>query len=251
MIVFRRVAVVLVAVSAGWGQEPAVSTPEPGAKIWVGRHQEIEEYLRTAECVSMKSLGSNFAAQCALRPGGPITRMAWRSQPPGSSRGFSESYKTEIAAYELDKLLKMDMVPPTVERQLQDNMGAAQLWVENVVSATDPAVPEGANRAHWQSQLVRMAMFDSLIGNRARNQGNMLRDRAWNLILIDQSRAFGTDTTPLPTPDVIDRGYWERIEKLTRKQLDAVLRPWLDDSQIGAILERRERMRAEIKSRSK
>ncbi len=63
------------------------------------------------------------AARCTLRPGGPVARMAWRSLPPGIHRGFSESYKAEIAAYEIDKLLKMDMVPPTVERQLQGNSG--------------------------------------------------------------------------------------------------------------------------------
>ena len=47
--------------------------------------------------------------------------MAWRAVQPGVDRGFRENYKTEIAAYELDKLLKMDMVPPSVERQIQGN----------------------------------------------------------------------------------------------------------------------------------
>jgi hypothetical protein len=177
--------------------------------------------------------------------------MAWRSRPPGIYQGFSENYKAEIAAYELDKLLKMDMVPPTVERQVEGNTGAAQLWVENVVDATDPAVPEGPMRGHWESQLTRMVMFDNLIGNRSRNQRNMLRDRAWNLILIDHSRAFGTGTELLHTRRGIDDGYWARIESLTRAQLDAALRAWLDEKQIGAILDRRERMRAEIKPPSK
>ena len=59
--------------------------------------------------------------------------MAWRTLPPGIYRGFRESYKSEIAAYELDKLLKMDMVPPTVERQIDGSNGAAQQWVEHVV----------------------------------------------------------------------------------------------------------------------
>jgi hypothetical protein len=36
---------------------------------------------------------------------------------------------------------------------------------------------------------------------------------------------------------------------LTRKQLDEALGMWLDEKQIDAILARRERMRAEIKSR--
>ena len=46
----------------------------------------------------------------------------------------------------------------------------------------------------------------------------------------------------------IDEGFWARIESLTRSQLDAALRAWLGDNEIKAILDRRERMRAEIRS---
>ena len=97
--------------------------------------------------------------------------MAWRSLPPGIYRGFWESYKTEIAAYELDKLLKMDMVPPTVERQLQGIEGAAQLWVEKrPVRWKATRRQASRQRVDWENQLVRMTMFDNLIGNRDRNR---------------------------------------------------------------------------------
>jgi hypothetical protein len=218
------------------------------AKIWVGRYQEIEEYLRTAECVSMEALGPNRFARCTFRPGGPVARMAWRSLPPGTYRGFWESYKADIAAYELDKLLRMDMVPPAVERQIQGNNGAAQLWVENIFGVKADESPGEANRAHWEAQLLRMTIFDDLIGNRDRNRGNMLRDAGWNLILIDHSRAFGAGTELAHKLSRIDEGYWARIESLTRNQLDGVLRPWLGEPEIRAILDRRERIRAEIRS---
>ena len=74
---FRRVAAVLVCLSAGWVQGPPASTREAGAKIWVGRYQEIEEYLRTAECVSMEVFAPDRASRCTLRLGGPVARMAW------------------------------------------------------------------------------------------------------------------------------------------------------------------------------
>jgi hypothetical protein len=232
---------------------PAQSTQSQGrsSKIWVGKHQEIEAYLKAAECVSMTTLALNRVARCALPPGGPVDRMAWKTSPPGPSGGFVESYKTEIAAYELDKLLKMDMVPPTVERQLEGDKGAAQLWVENVVDAMDPAKPDRAERAHWESDIIRMTMFDNLIGNRARNLRNMLRDRAWNLILIDHSRAFGTDVGLPGKTDEIDEAYWSRIEKLTPGQLNTALSAWLNAAQIKAILDRREKMRADFRVRVK
>jgi hypothetical protein len=94
-----RVLVLVASVAILLGsQGQTVATQPPTAKIWVGRYKEIEEYLRTAECVSMEALGPNKVARCTFRPGGLVARMAWRSEPPGTYRGFRESYKAEIAA---------------------------------------------------------------------------------------------------------------------------------------------------------
>lgn len=248
MIRLGRIAVLLLCGLAYLGQGQLASTQRPGAKIWVGRYQDIEEYLRTAECVSSEVLFPDRLVRCTLRPGGPVARMAWRSLPPGVYRGFRESYKAEIAAYEVDKLLQLDMVPPSVERQLEGNKGAAQLWVENVRDSKEDASPGESNRADWENQLARMTMFDNLIGSRDRNLGNMLHDAEWNLILLDHSRAFG-DGTELPRKmNRIDQRFWSKIESLTPNQLDKALRAWLADHEIKALLDRREKMRAEIKS---
>jgi hypothetical protein len=244
----QRVAALLLCLPGLLAQERPPATDRVGAKIWVGRHQEIEEYLRTAECVKMETLGPNQTTRCTLRPGGPFPRMAWRSLPPGVYRGFRESYKAEIAAYEIDKLLKLDMVPPSVERQLDGKTGAAQLWVENVITLKANATPDTSTRADWDTQLARMAMFDELIGYRDRNLGNMLHDPSWNLILIDHSRAFSGSTEPFRKLTRIDGPFWNQIENLTRARLDAALKPWLSDSEIQAVLDRRENMKAEIKS---
>ena len=228
------------------GQLASTAAQRLGAKIWVDRYQEIEEYLRTGECVSIEVLGPDRLRRCTLRPGGLAARMAWISVAPGIYRGFWESYKANIAAYEIDRLLKMDMVPPTVERQLQGNKGAATLWVENIVDLAKAASPDEANRAGWEKQLVQMTMFDNLIGNPDRVPGNMLRDAAWNLILIDHTRAFRPGRDLPHRLSRVDVGLWGKIQGLTRQQLDARLGPWLDGNEIAAILDRRERMKADI-----
>jgi hypothetical protein len=243
---FQAVAVILLCLSCEMGHSQPASLPDVGSKIWIGRHLEMEEYLRTADCDRIQVFKPSYLARCTFKPGGPIHSMAWRA--PGLNRGFHEGYKTEIAAYELDKLVKMDMVPPTVERRLQGNDGAAQLWVENIVDATGDVSPVEPYRTVWQYQIVVMTMFDNLIGNRDRNRATMLRDPAWNLILIDHSRAFGTDPKLAQKMYRVDEKFWAKIESLTRNQLDAVLASLLDERQIAAILERRDRMKAEIKS---
>ena len=57
------------------------------------------------------------------------------------------------------------------------------------------------------------------------NRSAVLHDAAWNLIQIDHARAFGSDTELPNRLTRIDRDYWAKIEGLTRKQLDAALRP--------------------------
>jgi len=91
-------------------------------------------------------------------------------------------------------------------------------------------------------------MFDMLIDNRARVPGNMLRDGAWNLILIDHSRAFGTEVAGVGKLTAVDRALWTKIEALTRPQLDKALGGWLMPGQIAAILARRDLMRVNVNS---
>lgn len=242
------VVAIMLCVAGFLGQRPPAATETSGSKIWIGHYQEFEDYLKTAECASIDVFPKTNLTRCTLRPGGPAARIAWRARTAGAYRGFRERYKTEIAAYELDKLLKLEMVPPTVARQMQGVDGAAQLWVENIVDGTGKESPGESQAAAWDAQRVRMTMFDNLIGNADRNPANMLRDSSWNLILIDHSRAFG------PSPELphkmtrIDEACWARMDGLTQKQLDAALGAWLAENEIRAILHRRDRMRSEIKS---
>jgi hypothetical protein len=251
MIFVRAIAILVLLLPAVAAQEKPAANSEPSAKTWVGRYQEMEEYLRTAECVDTLQKPAGGGARCTLPAGGPIARFAWKPFT-GVNRGFRESYRNEIAAYELDKLLKLDMVPPTVERQMLGTKGAAQQWLEGVVDLkTGGTSPDESHRSHWENQLVKVRMFDNLIANRGRNPGNFLRDKAWNVFLVDYARAFGTENELLHEMTRIDGEFWTRIEGLTRKQLDDGLGAWLDQDQIRAILDRRDTMRAKIKLQSK
>ena len=54
-----------------------------------------------------------------------------------------ESYKAEIAAYRLDRLLDLHMVPPIVERELDGRTGAAVMWIENTHGWNAKQPPQG------------------------------------------------------------------------------------------------------------
>lgn len=99
----------------------------------------------------------------------------------------------------------------------------------------------------WNLQLVRAKMFDNLIGNLDPNLGNWLADPAWNLILIDHTRAFTTDKKLYHDLKRIDPALWAKMQELTQESLEATLGQWVGKSEIKAILERREKMAEVIK----
>jgi hypothetical protein len=166
--------------------------------------------------------------------------------PPGRRLGHWESYKSEIAAYELDKLLDMNMVPPAVERTIDGETGAAVMWLESIKSVKQlgGVVPSGAV---WGKSLRKMMMFDNLIANTDRNAGNILVGPPGELILIDHSRAFIDKENLVHGISRVDEELWNRMQALTRQDLTRVLGPWIDDDAIDAMIERRDRMIRDVK----
>ncbi|HSL24128.1 MAG TPA: hypothetical protein VK886_21520 [Vicinamibacterales bacterium] len=222
------------------------------ALTWIEQREAIEEYLRIAKVVSMETLkvGVTRPRRAVLAEGGLVPAMAWKVVPPGRPSGYWESYKSEIAAYELDKLLGLNMVPPTVERRIQGDTGAAVMWcspTKNFKEMGGVPTPPGPHVARWVRQLVRAKMFDNLIGNRDPNLGNWLVDPSWNLILIDHTRAFTTEKDLVHKKmDHVDAELWEKMKALTLETLTPVLQKWVGRGEIRAMLERRDRMQQEF-----
>ena len=184
-----------------------------------------------------------------LAPGGPVARGVFKDIRPGIYRGHFESYKAEISAYELDKLLGLQMVPPTVEKRVKGDLGMAAMEVTSAETVRSLGVfptPPVAKTAWRTIQLTRAKMFDNPINNRDPNEGNWMIDPAWNIILIDHSRAFRTGTDLPHEMAFIDRDLWHRIEQLDEATLRDSLGGWLSDREVRAILERREVMAEEI-----
>ena len=75
-------------------------------------------------------IGVTKPQRATLEPGRSAS-FAWKPLRPGYSKGFMESYKAEIAAYKLDRMLDLHMVPPIVERKIDGRTGAAVMWIEN------------------------------------------------------------------------------------------------------------------------
>ena len=228
-----------------------VATPEPVSASWVGKAAEIEEFMRTAAIAKTTplSIGVTKSERAFFAPGGPVESAAWKILRPGRRNGYFESYKSEIAAYELDKLLELGMVPPKVERRVDNQVGVAIMWVAPATSFKDsggmPKAPSN-HQARFNAQLTRAKMFHNLIGDIDPNLGNWLVDPGWNLILIDHSRALTTTKSLVHKMLGKDDALWARAMALTEESLTASVGQWLGRDEIRALLERRAKMQEEF-----
>jgi len=159
---------------------------------------------------------------------------------------WRDSYVYDIAAYQVDRLLGLDRVPPIVLRKIKGNAGSLQIWVEDTITenmrreeAIDP--PE---IARFNQQRSTMQLFDNLIANRDSNLGNTLIDGNWRLWFIDCSRCFGT-SADLLYPDAVthcDRQVWGALRKLDRSAADKALSPYLSRLEIDVLFKRRDKL---------
>ncbi len=258
---------------AAAGQEPAAAVAAAGEGRWLGpdghplpftAEEEVLAFLRSAEIVSQKELtsGVNRPLKVRLRQGdveaNAIFRIVDIQRKCARLDGkliadFHDSYIYECAAWEVSRLLGIDNVPPCVTRRFELTDGTMQLWVEDAMTEKDrrDGDVKPPEQLRWMRQKQTMRLFDALIYNFDRNQGNMLIDSEWKLWFIDHTRSF-RKSTMIERPGKIfwcERGIFERLEKLDKKTLSRRLRSLLSGVQSNLILKRRDKLVQLLKSR--
>jgi hypothetical protein len=248
----RRVTLsaLLLLASVSLSGQTVIPASEAGkcSLVWAGHEPEIEKMLAEGKVLKLEAVPIGVTKpQRATLEGEPAMRFAWKALRPGYSKGFMESYKAEIAAYKFDRMLDLNMVPPIVERNLNGSDGAAVLWVENTRGWSVEKPPQGPE-PKWSLQLTRMKMFDLIIANIDRNQGNLIYDSDWHLFLIDHSRAFigKKDLKGMAPLGRVDRDLWNKMAALTIEDLDRGLGKWVGTNEKKAILIRRDLMAKQI-----
>jgi len=164
----------------------------------IGQRESWEDFLLTADIVKSEPIGEGVTApqKLYLKKGDVEKKAAWKN-PSGKPDGVYDNWKSEIAAYRLDKLLGLNAIPPVVEREFQGKKGCLSLWAESKTSllkmmeAGESFPEEVLERTDKMKYITRL--WDCLIANADRTQQNILFTDDWRTILIDHSRAFQSD----------------------------------------------------------
>ena len=153
----------------------------------------------------------------------------------------------ELAAYKLDRMLKLGMIPVTVRREIAGTQGTLQ-FVPAATMTELERVATGQG-AHAPCSLVKqtgaMHVFDALINNSARTPASMLYSREdFSLMLVDHDRSFGASPGRPAYLEGIELAVGDQwrtaLYKLTDEALRAELGDVLDDDRLAALGVRRD-----------
>jgi hypothetical protein len=225
---------------------------------------KLEEFLRTAEIIGSKDIGEGVTNPCKLdmKKGDEEYSGCWKN-PKGMQGGFLEGWQYEIAAYEMDKLLGLHMIPPTVVREFNGKHGSLQYWITSEMSDLERMqqgikIPKDKLES-WSRQKYLTRAFDCLIANEDRTQQNIRYKKDWRTILIDHSRSFRCSKkfqknlvfgkNGVLAQKLFRRLPWVFVEKVRSLNFDNIklaLGPYLTDEEIEAILARKKILLDEI-----
>jgi hypothetical protein len=220
---------------------------------------EMKQFLLTAKVIKSKQTSTGVTQPYRLtlsdgklaHDGGFQSIDEFESQAKMSDGkteiNFRDSYHSNIAAYEIAKLVGLGaMIPVTVERKWEGKKGSLTWWLDSrmdeaelIAKKVQPPDVDAYNR-----QFDTMMVFSELICDVDRNRTNMLIGPNWELYMIDFSRAFRLHNVVANEKNLIrcSRQLLEKLRQLDAAEVARVTKGHLDKSQIKALMARRDKI---------
>lgn len=229
---------------ASGDEEPLEEQPRAVGLTATGGDDELERWLQDSPIVMTASLpGGALEVQLAT-PAGTIS-ASFRPAPRRNATDLPE-----VAAYRLDRLLGLDVVPVAVRRTIDGRVGTLQIASDALPTESERLSEQAADA--WcplPEQFNSMYVLDALIGNDARSRGSMrYRPDGWQLVLTGHETSFGP-RGELPSylrraPVVVPADLAARLRSLTETELERSIGDVLGAGRRAAVFVRRDRLLA-------
>ena len=240
-------------VARPWSDQDQAAQPATATPL---SDDQVEAFLRDAKVVKTKSIGKGVTGTLrATMTDGTLTHDAQIQQveekktqfeAAGAAEfNFEDSWRFNVAAYRVDRLIGLQMVPVTVSRKWKSAPAAFTWWIDDVMMDEGKRLKDKTqppDSGLWNEQMQMVRVFDQLIYNVDRNMGNLLIGKTWRVWAIDHTRAFRTQNT-LKTPANVtrcDRQVVERLKQLNKDGLKKSIGEFVTEYQINGLLARRD-----------
>lgn len=208
---------------------------------------EREEFLRTAPIITVakeESTGRTNAWKVYLNAGQQASRAIFKYINRPRPKPLASSYKYELAAYELNKLLDLGLVPPTVEREVDGRKGSLQCFCEGVITeaARLRKKIKPPDEAGLRDAFAEVGLFENLTNNPREDMGDILINTSdWKVWRVDFSEAFAPDTVLLPDSPFprCSKRLYELLRGLPDDRIRELLNAYLNHEEVEALLVRK------------
>lgn len=222
----------------------------------VGRMEAMEKVLREAkiEKIEKERLGGRTGPWLiTLSDGAAKQRAVFRHVDRPRPHPTPDSYKYDLAAYVLTRLLGLELIPPVVERDIEERKGSLQVYLEDCIREKDRKRKklEPPDSKAFSNAIEEIRVLENLTYDECQDTDDLyvhLKD--WQVCRVDFSEAFAPVSELLPGCDitVCSRTFYEGLLKLNEQALRSKLSPYLSEEEIGALLARKDRVIEKIKS---
>ena len=206
--------------------------------------EDTEALLRTGEV-------SNERRDAAGRTIVTVSNGERRIDAVFEKRSGRDFYP-EAAAYRLDRLIELDMVPATVMRKLGRREGTLQLLPIRFMDEAQRSQEGrgGAANCPLPEQWMATYVFDTLVYNEGRSLESMLYSTDdWQMMLVGHGKAFGKSTgRPRHLANVeleIGSGWRDALAGLSDEVIEREFADILDKRRRDALAARRDELLAD------
>jgi len=234
----------LAALAVAYAQEPNLTK------------EQIKEFLRTAKVVKSRQTRKGITSpwQLTLSNGELVhdavfqavnERKLMAPTARGMELNFVDSYRYNIAAYQLAEMIGLDdLLPVTVERRWEGKRGALMWWLPSKMDDAE-RVKQGIpvpDPEDWNRQVFRVRVFNQLIYDTDFNQTNLLIGEDWKVWRIDFTRAFRLHKELMKPEELerCDRQLLEKLKGLDPAEFKKKTKDYLTSAEAKAVLARRD-----------
>ena len=217
---------------------------------------DIENYLRTAKIVSVEKdqAAGRTAPWIITLDDGEIVRQGFfkHVNAPRPTMFLPDSYKYELAAYELNKLLDLNIVPPVVEREIEGIKGSVQQYIKNFIRESDRKRRniEPPDPKNFENTLEEIKIFENLVYDECLDADDIfIQTEDWKVWRVDFTEAFSPSSELLPGCKIrrCSKKLYKNLQKLDNDSIKAKLKLYLNDEEIKTLLIRKKIILDKIK----